>query len=342
MRQYLTFAGLERFIHNPSTQTIWDLLFSNSTRVGPFPVVKEFCQFFLLLLNKAEQGSKLPYQVPIHVRCKLDPRYRDIWQTVHRPGFLKTEVGLAEYVDRILNPWTRGMTLVTILEVMIEDFSPLKASRIVKAVIDRRGTLDCLTHVSEQQLANLLACYVRGVKKFYFADPSQSWTHTEFDELLYFSDQILNLCAPFYNVSISERPTLFGAVIAKLEGIEIPLCLWIFIHCLGSRHGDRTEFSVRALYDQMIIRYVFLSPAKDAPWLMPAICIMNFLVFANDWNRDGFSFDLFHEIMEQCCGKANWEYVWQLSNREKMFERFVNCMHARLIKALAFCANYDR
>ena len=148
--------------------------------------------------------------------------------------------------------------------------------------------------------------------------------------MMYFTDQIWNVCSPWYKVSISERPTLFGAVLERLEGIEIPLCLWIFMHCLNTRHGDRTESSVKAFYDQMIARFDSLSPAKDIPWLMPSICISNFLVFANDWTRDGFFFDLLHEIMETCCGQKKWKFVWQLSNREEMFERFItHALHRR-------------
>lgn len=159
--------------------------------------------------------------------------------------------------------------------------------------------------------------------------------------MLYFTDQIWNLCSPWYNVSISERPTLFREVIARLEGIEIPFCLWIFMHCLGIKHGDRTICSVKALYDQMIDRFMVLSPVNDAPWLFPSICVVNFLVFANFWNRDGFFFDLLHEIMEACCGPKEWELVWQISHRDKMFEGFVNFKRDRLTKVLELCATYD-
>lgn len=36
-------------------------------------------------------------------------------------------------------------------------------------------------------------------------------------------------------MSINERSTLFGAVLAKHEGTEISFCLWIFADCLGIR-----------------------------------------------------------------------------------------------------------
>ena len=99
---------------------------------------------------------------------------------------------------------------------------------------------------------------------------------------------------------------------------------------MGVKHGDRTTISVRALYDRMIDRFV--EPEEDNPWLMPSICIFNFLVFADRWNRDGYFFDLLHEIMEEFCRPKRWEFVWKLFDREEMFVRFVNCKRARLIK----------
>lgn len=53
------------------------------------------------------------------------------------------------------------------------------------------------------------------------------------------------------------------------------------------KHGDRTIINVKAFYDQMIDRFMPLSPAQHTPWLMPSICVVNFLIFANSWSRDG-------------------------------------------------------
>ena len=140
--------------------------------------------------------------------------------------------------------------------------------------------------------------------------------------MMYFTDQ--NVCSPRYKVSISERSILFGAVLERFEGIEIPLYVWIFMHCLNIRHDDRTKISVKTLYDQMIARFDSLSSGKDISWLMPSICVINFLFFADDWTRNGFFFDLLHEIMKTCCGQKEWKFVWQLSDGEEMFERFIN------------------
>ena len=176
-------------------------------------------------MNKAEQGCELPLQIPIDVRCQIDPQYRHVFQQLRRPNFFKTDEELAQYIDRIHSPCTRAMTLVTMLEIFIEDSSPLHASNVLRAIIAQRGTLDFLTNVKEPQLANLIASYVRRMKIITFSNNSRSWKPSEFIEMLYFTDQIWNLCSPWYNVSISERPTLFAEVIARLEGIEIPFCL---------------------------------------------------------------------------------------------------------------------
>ena len=183
--EYLRYGGfkektIKELMKKSSTEIIWNLLSSDTSRKGPFPVVKEFCQFFLLLVNKAEQGSPLPCQVPVHVRCKLDPQYRQIWQQFYRPGFYKTEVDLAEYIDRIHDPLTQATALIIILEILMENFSPLLASRVLKAIIVHRGTLDFLTHVKEVQLANLLATFITRIRIKCFPKNSQCWKHSEF------------------------------------------------------------------------------------------------------------------------------------------------------------------
>lgn len=161
-------------IDRPTTHVIWDLLSSDSTRQGPFPVVREFSQFFLLLVNKAEQECKLPHQVPIDVRCQIDPQYRQIFQQLRRPHFFKTNLQLAQYIDRIHSPFTMAMTLITMLEIIIVDSSPLAASDVLRAIIVQRGSLDFLTNVKEAQLANLIATYVRRMRHICFPSNSRS------------------------------------------------------------------------------------------------------------------------------------------------------------------------
>ena len=104
VNEYFTFAGLEQkrvddLMRKPSTECIWNLLSSDSTRQGSFPVVKEFCQFLLLLMNKAEQGSTLLYQVPVHITYKVDHNTTGL-AADKSPQFFPTEVDLLD-----ISPW---------------------------------------------------------------------------------------------------------------------------------------------------------------------------------------------------------------------------------------------
>lgn len=346
MKQYFTFAEFEqtrikKLIEISTTQIIWDLLSSDSTRERPFSVVTKFCQYFFLLMNKMKQNWKLPYWISVKIRCRVNPQYRQIWHQFHREGFYKTKTDLIVYIDRIHSSFIRAMTLIIMLEIIIEDFSPIEISKMLKTIIVQRKTLDFLINVKKSQLANLLAIYVRRMKIVVFSNKSRFWSHTLFDEMMYFIDQIWNFCSPWYNVNISERSILFDAIIAKFEGIEILFCLWIFMHCLSIKHDDRIVISVKTLYDQLIDRYIFLSSVKNHPWLMPNICVVNFIVFANQWSRDEFFFDLLQKVMKVNCEQKRWKYVWHLCKRQKMFEKLINCQRKRLTKALEYCVIYD-
>lgn len=77
--------------------------------------------------------------------------------------------------------------------------------------------------VGSWSLPNLLATFVKRIRTNCFSKNSQFWKHTEFDEMMYFTDQIWNVFFPRYKASISEQTILFNAVLEKARGHSNPI-----------------------------------------------------------------------------------------------------------------------
>lgn len=330
--EYLELTGLSRIIDIQSAEVAWNLLYPNTPSLRLYPPNKEFCKYFVHLCFHSLAHSDLPFQIPISIRCKLDTYYclaYTAWQKLHEGQSSVTDEAIAKHIDAIFNPYTRGLTLLAFLEITIVENDPLKGSTILKAVIRQSQSLACLVYGTEEQLANLLATSVRAFGFKILRDPCEPWDESACHNMLYFFQQIWNLCTPFYQVSLSERPTLFAAVIAKLEGIEIAFGLWIFLEALNSDPRGCAKSSIRELYRCMEVRFLCLHPEPALPWLLPAFCTMHFLLLATRRSCDCPFFDLLHLAMVACCGTANWESVWRISDKTSEFERLVNLMHAR-------------
>ena len=80
--QYLELAEMSWMTDSPCTDIVWDLLSPDPMNFAPYSVITEFCQYFLLLFHKAILKLKLPYQVPVHIRCHLDPVYRNVRRAI--------------------------------------------------------------------------------------------------------------------------------------------------------------------------------------------------------------------------------------------------------------------
>lgn len=278
----------------------------------------------------------MPLQIPIEIRCKLNTFYGQAWQFLRDKHVNATDERIADFVNTIQNPYTKGVTLIAILEITLNDDGPLRGSSILTAVNGETQSLDCLTHSSEEELANLLATYVRVMASKMFRAPNEkSLSHQTIDNMLQFSRQIWNLCSPYYNVSISERPSLFAAVIRKLEGIEIAFSLWILLHALSCDATKNHEASIWGLYECMEDHFLNICPQREHPWVVPAVCTMSFLLLATRRSPDCPFFDLLHSIMKTCCGSEQWKSVWQISQQKDQFKRLLKYMHHRRLRSQA-------
>ena len=112
--------------------------------------------------------------IPISIQCKLNPYYRVAWREIHKVQPNITNEAIAEYIDAILDSYTRDVTLLALLEITIAKESPLRGSIILKTVIRQNRNLECLVHASEEKFANLLTTYVRAFEFNILRNPNQS------------------------------------------------------------------------------------------------------------------------------------------------------------------------
>lgn len=335
-REYLELAELSNVIDLQAADTVWALLLRDpdSPRLSSYPVVKEFGQYFLHLSKAVIAGHDLPVQIPISIRCKLDPCYKIAWRTLHE-GSRMTDDQIALHTHHLGNLLTRGVTLVAFLEIIIAEEGPLRAISILTAVIRQSQNLKCLVHASEDQVANLLATYVRTLVFKIFRNPIGPFDEKTCHDMLHFSYQMWNLFSPYYNLFVGQRSSLFTTVIQKLKGIEIAFALWVFLRASNYDFNSSCDTTMRVLYGRVEDRFLCLFHEPQTAWIVPAMCIIHFLFAAIRRNPACIFFDLLHSVMKACCGRQEWETMWIIHDRESEFKRLLECRRDRRNKIKA-------
>lgn len=294
-----------------------------------YPMINEFWAYFVHLSFCLQAGSALPFQVPIAIRCQLNPYYHDAWQELHKFQSKITDEAIAKYIDAISNPYQKGVTLFAILELLIVKDGPLRGTSIMNSVTRQSDTLDFLTCTSEDQLANLLATYIRVLGFKILRNPASLWDEQAYADMLAFVQRVCRLCTPYNDHSSNERSSSFAAVINKLEGIEIPFCLWIYVDGLVSNPTSNVDSHIEILYRRMEGRFLSLAPQCELPWLVPALCSMHFLLLAIRRFPNCPFFDLLHSTMVKCCGEDEWKAVWQVCGKRTQLKRQIELRQQR-------------
>ena len=281
-QEYLNLSELSPIIDIQSAETAWSLLCPESSKVRSHPFVENFPQYFLRLSDPSFHIRDLPFQIPVFVRYKLDHQYHEVWEKLYSNGYNITDEAMTKNIVNKVNSDTEHLSLMAVLEIVVDTQGSQKAFETLKAIIEEGHSLERQILMSEEQLANLLATYVRSLRHQVFRVPMESSNDFEF-EMLNFGHQIWELFAK--QKPLSQRPVLFAAVIAKLEGIEIAFAFWIFLEATKCHCTDRFAFEC-ALYERIQVRFLCLYPEHNLPWFLPAFCMMNFLLLITRQSRN--------------------------------------------------------
>lgn len=330
---YLQMTGLTKHIKIRHAEVAIELLFPDPLDPYLYSINNVFCANFVHLACCSRKGLELPRYVPISIRKHLNLYYNSASQELQKRTVNVTPEAIAQWVEGIMNPYTKGITLTAILEITIAEGGSLQGDNILKAVIQKSQTLNCLSHSSEEQLANLLATYIRDFTARFFRNSAKTWDKLALHDTVAFGMKLWSLCTPAaQHITLSERPSLFTAVIDKLEGIEVALCLWVFLVGLPSHFPDfegHRDSCIAALYFRIEERFLPSNEIFDPSWVVPLTCIVNFLLLAfQHWPNCEF-FDLLHSTVVMHYGEKIWKIVWNACDEMTTYDYQLELMHKR-------------
>lgn len=162
---------------------------------------------------------------------------------------------------------------------------------LLRTVLKLTKRVESLAHVSEDHISNFFATYVRAFSTS-FGDIRQNEVILT-ASLDYFSNFWFLCTAQYSNHIAGNYLSLFKVTIRKLDNIDIPLCLWIFL--AGSGTGltqDLKQPVVVEMYLAMEIELNVRLP-DDSPAVIPILMIVQFLISAG---RIGF-FEVMDNLM---------------------------------------------
>ena len=265
----------------------WSLLSPDTSNRHARHITEGFCQYFFHLHYTLQGGGVIPFQIPVNVRAKIDRRYGNAFNRIKSK---ENDLELAKWISS-LSGKEQGVSLIALLEIETYTNGPPESCKLLHEVLKLNGEVGTLRHATEDQISNFFATYVRAFRAGLGPDLDQSaltgW-------LEYFS-VFWSLCTAQYNNQMADNHLpLFKATIKKLDIIDIPLCLWIFLAGHGtSQPQDMEDPAVDQIYLAMKNKLNAKLPNTD-PEVIPVFTIVQFVLSAG---HGGF-FDIMHYLME--------------------------------------------
>lgn len=199
---------------------------------------------------------------------------------------------------------------------------PIWKQQAFAQCIPFKTQVQSLKHVSEDQISNFFATYVRAFRAS-LRNINQDLDGLELS-LEYFS-RFWGLCSAQYSNQIAGNVLcLFQSTITKLDNIDIPLCLWIFLAGSNtSSFAQMENVAVEQLYLAMEAELNVRLPDQDRR-VLPVFMTVQFLLSARHM---GF-FNILHDLMRAQGRLKIWECVWRVCQRSWLYT--VMSQHAEL------------
>ncbi|KAL8764104.1 MAG: hypothetical protein Q9184_000246 [Pyrenodesmia sp. 2 TL-2023] len=308
------------------TDSAWDFLVPDSEGLAKEHITTDFCQYFFFVVDKLENSQLLPYDVPFHIRRRIDARYyRAIWQI--KQAQLPVRQPLARWITG-LDGQIQGSSLVACLEIFTVTEGLKYCDNFFSKVTKEVKQLQTVKDVDEQQMANFFATYVRTVRRGLLQKVCP-WTEWLEPAITYLA-RFWAFCPHLHN-NQKARYALFNAVIAKLEVFDIVLCLWLFADVAKSTDGDENnDNQLCGAMEAECYRKLGRITLPETHWITTAVVVVNFLL---NIGVDGF-FDTLYKLMTSYCGCKKFETVWTGMSRLEEYKRLCETMLGRLHEEL--------
>ncbi|KAL9124657.1 MAG: hypothetical protein Q9217_006033 [Psora testacea] len=302
-------AGKASGVFKEDAKKAWSLLSPDEPNLRIRRITDAFCQYFFHVYYALRNGKEIPYQVPVSIRAESDRRYRNAWNKTQDVQKYKNH-NLAKWIDA-LDGEKQGHSLIALLEIRLHTEGPLESRKLLRTILDLKMQVESLRHVSENQISNFFATYVRAFRTNIGQNPDEVLLA---ESLGYFTDFWFLCTAQYSNQIAGNCLSLFKATITKLENIDIPLCLWIFLAGSGTS-GFAQNIDDPAVEEMYLAMETELNarwqPLDILPGVLPALMTVQFLLSAG---HSGF-FNIMNRLMHAQSRVQTWEKVWRTLRR---------------------------
>jgi len=169
------------------------------------------------LCEAARDGHKIPSQIPIMIRVAYDQSAQNAYRIYDK--VLKKHISSVEVLLCAYEKLQRACVLVALLKIILSKEQIENARSIVNELLEDQGEIDSFRLVEIDDISNLLTIFVRSFPHMKRVRLVKNDVHNalEFVQLV---------------IDFSELKTcrLFNVIIARLEELQMSLCLRIFLY----------------------------------------------------------------------------------------------------------------
>jgi len=298
----------------------WDLLRDGHDFIQSRDVEPPFLKYFCCLCEAARDGHKIPSQIPIMIRVAYDQSAQNAYRIYDK--VLKKHISSAEILLCAYEKLQRACVLVALLKIVLSKEQIENARSIVNGLLEDQGEIDSFRLVEIDDISNLLTTFVRNFPHIERARLVKNDVHNalEFVQLV---------------IDFSELETcrLFNVIIARLEELQMPLCLKIFLYVretLAYASKEQHLSLIKKLFESLNDFYSTsdLAPNEIASNFMPYCSIILFL-HPRESPRDSFLLNMHHCMKEDDVSKKQWTRAWRELELKQNYQRQSDLIVAR-------------
>lgn len=298
----------------------WSLLSPDKVGLRIRSIRDGFCPYFFhIYLARNSGNEKIPYQVPVDIRARIHPRYGLASRKIATKS-----LDLVRWIST-LEGEEQVVSLIALLEIKIHTEGPLESHELFRSVSTLVGQMEILKRAPEDQMSNFFATFVRAFSKSIGqGDPEKVLA----DSLDYFA-KFWTFCMAEYAISnAGNHLSVFKTTIEKLENIDIPLCLWVFMagsgtgldQNLNDHDVGQMYFAMKTVLNDRLRRLLDVSPRHMTMLsdVSPMFMTVQFIIRAGEGSSYGF-FEIMHRVIIAQGNEKAWGDVWGVCKRRGLY-----------------------
>ncbi len=298
----------------------WNLLRNDHGFIQSRDVEPLFLKYFCCLCETARDGHKISSQISIMIRVAYDQSAQNAYRIYDK--VLKKHISSVEALLCAYEGLQRACVLVALLKIVLSKGQIENARSIVNGLLEDQGEIDSFRLVEIDDISNLLTTFVRSFPHMKRVRLVKNDVHNalEFVQLV---------------IDFSELKTcrLFNVIIARLEELQMPLCLKIFLYVrktLAYVSKEQHLSLIKKLFESLNDFYSTSDLASNgiASNFM-SYCSTILFLHSRGFPRDPFLLNMHHCMKEDGVSKKQWTRAWRELGLKQNYQRQSDLIVAR-------------